>query len=80
MDTQVMLSLIFIDVQYSQKTVFSFETDSDGQNHSSSGSHHLAIYFPRENFYLGAGGFPPPITAIWKTLLCASCGNCLAHV
>ena len=30
--------LILIDVQYSQKAVFSFEKGSDRQNHSSSGS------------------------------------------
>ena len=32
-----MLILILIDVQYSQKAVFSFEKDLSGQNHSSSG-------------------------------------------
>ena len=36
-----MLILILIDVQYSQKAVFSFEKGSNGRNHSSSGSHHL---------------------------------------
>ena len=36
-----MLILILIDVQYSQKAVFSFEKGSNCQNHSSSGSHHL---------------------------------------
>ena len=35
----VMLILILIDVQYSQKTVFRFEKGSDYQNHSW-GSHH----------------------------------------
>ena len=35
-----MLVLILIDVQYSQKAVFSFEKGSDRQNNSSSGSHH----------------------------------------
>ena len=34
-----MLILILIDVQYSQKAVFSFEEGLNGQNHSS-GSHH----------------------------------------
>ena len=33
-----MLILILIDVQYSQKAVFSFEKGSDGQNHTFSGS------------------------------------------
>ena len=34
-----MLILVLIDVQYSQKAIFSFEKGSIGQNHSS-GSHH----------------------------------------
>ena len=38
---RVMLILILIDVQYSQKAVFSFEKGLSGQNYSSSGSHHL---------------------------------------
>ena len=33
-----MLNLILIDVQYSQKAVFSFEEGSNHQNHSSSNS------------------------------------------
>ena len=33
-----MLILTLIDVQYSQKAVFSFEKGSDGYEHSSSGS------------------------------------------
>ena len=36
-----MLILILIDVQYSKKTVFSFEKGLNPQNHSSSGSLHL---------------------------------------
>ena len=39
-ETQIMLILILIDVQYSQNAVFSFENFSNRQNHSS-GSHHL---------------------------------------
>ena len=35
-----MLILVLIDVQYSQKAVFSFEKGSYCQNHSSSGSLH----------------------------------------
>ena len=35
-----MLLLILIDVQYSQKAVFSFEKGLNSQNHSSSGSLH----------------------------------------
>ena len=38
-DTQAMLLLILIDVQYSQNAVFSFEKRSNCQNHSSSGSY-----------------------------------------
>ena len=38
MDSQVMLILTLIDVQYSQKAVFSFEKGLNCQNHSSSGS------------------------------------------
>ena len=36
-----MLILILIDVQYSQKAVFSFEKGLNYQNHSSSGFLHL---------------------------------------
>ena len=39
-ETQIMLVLILIDVQYSQNAVFSFEKFSKQQNHSSD-SHHL---------------------------------------
>ena len=35
-----MLILILINVQYLQNVVFSFEKGLNGQNHSSSGSHH----------------------------------------
>ena len=42
-----MLILILIDVQYSQKAVFSFEQGSNGQNHSS-GSHHPVKKSPQE--------------------------------
>ena len=41
-----MLILILIDVQYSQKTVFSFEEGSNCQNHSSLGSLHLVKKSP----------------------------------
>ena len=40
-ETQIMLILILIDVQYSQNAVFSLEKFSNRQNHSSSGYHHL---------------------------------------
>ena len=38
LDTQVMLILILIDVQYSQKAILSFEKGSNCQNHFSCGS------------------------------------------
>ena len=40
-----MLILILIDVQYSQKAVFSFEKGSNDQNHFSSDSHHAVKKF-----------------------------------
>ena len=59
-----MLILSLIDVKYSQKVVLSFEKDSSGQNHSSSGSHHpVKKSPPRQNFRL-----PIPLNAICKTL------------
>ena len=45
-----MLILILIDVQYSQKAVFSFEKGLNPQNHSSSGSLHLVKNSPQWNF------------------------------
>ena len=47
-ETQVMLILILIDVQYSQNAVFSFEKFSNCQNHSSSGSHYLVKKSPQQ--------------------------------
>ena len=43
LDTQVMLILVLINVQYSQRAIFKkvFETGSTGQKHSSSGSYCL---------------------------------------
>ena len=46
LDTQVMLILILIDVQYSQKAVFSFEKSSNSQNHFSSGFLHPVKILP----------------------------------
>ena len=45
-DTQVMLILILIDVQYSQNAVFSFGKGSNCQIHSASDSHHLVKKIP----------------------------------
>ena len=72
-----MLILILIDVQYSQKAVFSFEKGWNGQNHSSSGSHHLGkkilpskISDPFSPPIVEEEGriSPQPLTAIWKML------------
>ena len=41
-----MLTLVLIDVQYIQNVVFSFKKGSNGQNHSSSDSHHLITDTP----------------------------------
>ena len=45
-----MLILILIDVQHSQKAVFGLERGSNCQNHSSSGSLHLAKKSPTVKF------------------------------
>ena len=45
-----MLIFILIDVQYSQKAIFSFEKDSSCQNYSSSGSLHLVKKIPPVKF------------------------------
>ena len=58
-----MLVFILIDVQYSQKAVFSFEKGSHRQNHSSSGSLHPVKKSPLVKFLIP----PKLLTAIWKT-------------
>ena len=66
-----MLILILIDVQYSQTAVFSFEKGLNGQNYSS-GSHYPVKKIPPPAKFpipFPLGGPPPPLTAIWKTLL-----------
>ena len=52
-----MLILNLIDVQYSQKTVFSFEKGSSCQNHFSSGS-----LYPVKNTPSTISDSPPPLT------------------
>ena len=47
-ETQIMIILILIDVQYSQNVVFSFQKFSNRKNHSSSGSHHLVKKSPQQ--------------------------------
>ena len=59
---QVMLILILIDVQNSKKAIFSFRKWFSGQNHSSSGSHHLVnLSPPPKNFWS-----PHPLTLFGK--------------
>ena len=59
-----MLILILIDIQYSQKAVFSFEKCSNQQNHSSSGSLHPVNRIARSKTYdslpTSGGGIRPP--------------------
>ena len=64
-----MLILVFADVQYSQKAIFSFEKGLLGQN-DSSGSLHPVKKFPPSKIlgFPPLGGIPPLLTAIWKTL------------
>ena len=64
-----MLILILIEVQYSQKAVFSFEKGSNHQNHSSSGSLHIVKKSPPSK--MSNSPLPQPLTSIWKTLLAA---------
>ena len=71
---QVKLVLILIVVQYSQKSVFSFEKGSNHQNHFSLGSLRLVKKSPCK---ISDSPLPPPppypatppLTATWKTLM-----------
>ena len=57
-----MLILILIDVQYSQKAVFSFEKGLNHENHSSPGSHHPVKNLPQQNFqFPPSWGWIPPL-------------------
>ena len=47
-ETEIMLILILIDIQYSQNAVFSFKKFSNHQNHSSLGSHYLIKKSPQQ--------------------------------
>ena len=57
--------MILIDVQYSQKVIFSFEKGSNGQNHSSSGSQCLVKKNPASKI----SDSSCPLTLFGKTLL-----------
>ena len=51
-ETQIMLILILINVQYSENADFSFENFLNRQNHSSSGSYHHVKKSPSSAHYL----------------------------
>ena len=63
-----MLILILIDVQYLQNVVFNCEKGSNGQDHSSSVSHHKIKKNPSSKFpHLHSGGISPyPLTLFEK--------------
>ena len=46
-ETQIMLILILVDIQYSENAGLNFKKFSNRQNHSSSGSHHLMKKSPQ---------------------------------
>ena len=58
--TQVLRILIFIDIQYLQNVVFSFEKDQNSQNH-------FYAFPPLAEAGGGGREFPPPLNAFWKT-------------
>ena len=61
--TQVMLTLILIDVQYVKNVVFNFEKDINSQNHPLSDSHHLIKKSTLQNFNI----LLDPITLFGKS-------------
>ena len=63
-----MLIFILIDVQYSEKAVFSFEKGLNRQNRSSSGSFDLVKSFPPGKFPIPPNPLPLFGTLIYKTL------------
>ena len=64
-----MLLLILIDVQYSQKAIFSFKKGLNCQDHSSSGSFH-PVNLPPPSKISDSPPLPPsPLTTIWNTLI-----------
>ena len=78
-----MLIFILIDVQYSQKAVFSFEKGSNRQNHSSSGSFHLVKKFPPVKFPIPPNPLPrfgrPQYIKLYAPFLWMGC-NCLKAI
>ena len=68
-DSQVMLILILIDIQYSQNAVFSFEKGLNRQNHSSSRFHQPVKKFLPSNISdspATGGIYPPPLPLFGK--------------
>ena len=63
-----MVILILIDVQYSQRAVFSFEKDSNRQNHSSSDSRYKFPILP-----------PPTLLGDAQLQVCSSIYNLLVE-
>ena len=64
-----MLVLILIDVQYSEKAVFSFEKGSNHQNYSSDSLHPVKKLPPPSKISDSLPNAPtPPLTSILKTL------------
>ena len=57
---------VLIDVQYTQKTIFSFEKGLIGQNHSASGSHCPVKTFTPSKIY----DLPLTPYCYWKTTTC----------
>ena len=62
-----MLILIFIDVQYIQNVVFSFQKGSNGLNDSSLDFYHPSKKIPPAKFFVSFGEFLPyPLTLFVK--------------
>ena len=71
MYTRVIPILIFINVQYLQNVIFSFEKGSNSQNHSTLGSHQPIKKIPLHKFPIPpslVGDTSQSLDAIWKTL------------
>ena len=66
-----MLILILMNVKYLQDVALSFEKSLNGQNHSSSGSHHpIEKSRPAKFPILPTGVICQPLNTFWKTLSC----------
>ena len=76
-DTQVMLILILIDVQYSQKAVFNFERGSNCQNLSSSGSLYQVKKFAPVKYQIPT--LLPPLTKYLPRTLMQGCTSLVSQ-